>query len=107
MGFVEKDPQFEQVVVKLKEWLSCCLPKLTECSCPKFVLSHTDLSANNVFVESSSLEITAILDWEWSCAAPPNEDIVNELYFFEEDANAQIISEAFLQVCLVLFTKQL
>eukprot|EP01105_Mastigella_eilhardi_P017682 TRINITY_DN4075_c0_g1_i1.p1 TRINITY_DN4075_c0_g1~~TRINITY_DN4075_c0_g1_i1.p1 ORF type:complete len:293 (-),score=64.73 TRINITY_DN4075_c0_g1_i1:48-926(-) len=84
---LRRDPLFVMLAPALEQWCVRELPRLCcEDGCEaaptprQFVLTHSDLNGSNVLVDSRTLEITGVVDWEWAGASPPTEDVNNVLY---------------------------
>lgn len=58
-------------------------------------LVHSDLNAKNVLVDPASLDVVAVLDWEFSHAGDPATDLGNLLRHERRPAYAEAVVEAY------------
>jgi len=61
-------------------------------------LVHSDLNPKNVLVDRDSLEVTAVLDWEFAHAGNPFTDIGNLLRFDRQEAYAGAVLRGYTGV---------
>jgi aminoglycoside phosphotransferase (APT) family kinase protein len=60
---------------------------------PRSCLVHSDLNPKNVLVDPASLEVTAVLDWEFAHAGHPWTDVGNLLRFERRPAYVDAVLE--------------
>jgi aminoglycoside phosphotransferase (APT) family kinase protein len=61
---------------------------------PRACLVHSDLNPKNVLVDATSLEVSAVLDWEFAHAGHPWTDLGNVLRFERHPAYVDAVLEA-------------
>ncbi len=61
------------------------------------VLVHSDFNAKNLLVDSDTLELTGVLDWEFAHAGTPLADLGNLLRFDRAPALVDAVTRTYLQ----------
>ena len=64
---------------------------------PRACLVHSDLNPKNVLVDPASLEVSAVLDWEFTHAGHPWTDLGNLLRFERHPAYVDAVLEAWTE----------
>eukprot|EP00180_Rhodochaete_pulchella_P004337 Plantae.Rhodophyta-Rhodochaete_pulchella.ctg80932.p1 GENE.Plantae.Rhodophyta-Rhodochaete_pulchella.ctg80932~~Plantae.Rhodophyta-Rhodochaete_pulchella.ctg80932.p1 ORF type:complete len:248 (-),score=41.82 Plantae.Rhodophyta-Rhodochaete_pulchella.ctg80932:111-812(-) len=79
----DANPELEGLCGQLREYARTVIPKHFPVSespesdgdPDKFPLAHLDILPKNVMVDAESLEVTALLDWEWAGPRPADAEI--------------------------------
>jgi aminoglycoside phosphotransferase (APT) family kinase protein len=62
----------------------------------RFCLVHSDFNPKNLLVDPDTLEVTGLLDWEFSHAGHPYTDLGNLLRFDRQPAFVEVVLDAYV-----------
>ncbi|WP_051707042.1 phosphotransferase family protein [Nocardioides aequoreus] len=111
--FATPDLVVEEDLPQLGEWVAGHLERLPAALVPglreaaeaaqdllaedrRRVLVHGDLNPKNVLVDPATLEVTAVLDWEFAHAGGPWEDLGNLLRHVPDGERGEVLADAVL-----------